>query len=39
MISLMPNTSLAIKLQPAERTQLEKWGSVNVTAGIGIRSG
>ena len=26
MISLMPNTSLAIKLQPAERTQLEKWG-------------
>src|SRR5437016_5448126 len=27
MISLMPNTSLAIKLQPAERTQLEKWES------------
>ncbi len=27
MISLMPNTSLAIELQPAEWTQLEKWGS------------
>src|SRR6266849_1319652 len=27
MISLMPNTSLAIKLEPAERTQLEKWES------------
>src|ERR1700674_2359643 len=27
MISLMPNKSLAIKLQPAERTQLEKWES------------
>src|ERR1700676_4868106 len=27
MISLMPNKSLAIKLQPAERRQLEKWGS------------
>src|SRR5437016_12622071 len=31
MISLMPNTSLAIKLQPAERTQLEKWGSSHST--------
>ena len=31
MISLMPNTSLAIKLQPAERTQLEKWGSSHGT--------
>src|SRR5438445_8294364 len=27
MISLMPNTSLAIQLEPAERTQLEKWES------------
>lgn len=27
MISLMPNLGLAIKLQPAERTQLEKWES------------
>ena len=26
MMSLMPNTSLAIELEPAERTQLEKWG-------------
>ena len=25
MLSFMSNTSLAIKLQPAERTQLEKW--------------
>ena len=25
MLSCMSNTSLAIKLQPAERTQLEKW--------------
>ena len=31
MISLMPNRSLAIKLQPAERTQLEKWGSAHGT--------
>jgi len=31
MISLMPNTSLAIKLQPAERTQLEKWESSHAT--------
>ena len=31
MISLMPNTSLAIKLQPAERTQLEKWESSHGT--------
>src|SRR5256712_13517389 len=27
MISLMPNESLAIRLQPAERAQLEKWES------------
>src|SRR5437899_11373575 len=27
MISHMPNTSLAIQLEPAERTQLEKWES------------
>ena len=27
MISLMPNTSLAINLEPAEWAQLEKWGS------------
>src|SRR5512132_821868 len=31
MISRMPNTSLAIKLQPAERTQLEKWESAHGT--------
>lgn len=31
MISLMPNTSLAITLQPAERTQLEQWGSAHGT--------
>src|SRR5213594_1786282 len=31
MISLMPNTSLAIKLEPAERTQLEKWESAHGT--------
>ena len=31
MIFLMPNTSLAIKLQPAERTQLEEWGSSHGT--------
>src|SRR5439155_15111942 len=27
MISLMPNKSLTIKLQPNEQTQLEKWES------------
>src|SRR5256712_260003 len=27
MISLMPNTSLVIKLEPAERAELEKWES------------
>jgi len=27
MIFLMPNLSLAIQLEPAERTQLEKWRS------------
>ena len=27
----MPNTSLAIKVQPAERTQLEQWGSAHGT--------
>lgn len=31
MISCMPNTSLAIKLQPAERTQLEIWESSHGT--------
>ncbi|MGH8651275.1 MAG: hypothetical protein ACREYE_03390, partial [Gammaproteobacteria bacterium] len=31
MGSLMPNTSVAIKLQPAERTQLETWGSAHRT--------
>src|SRR5450759_4009390 len=31
MLSLMSNTSLAIKLQPAERTQLEKWESSHGT--------
>jgi transposase len=31
MVSLMPNTSVAIKLQPAERTQLETWGSAHGT--------
>jgi transposase len=31
MISFMPNTSLAIKLQPAERTQLEIWESSHGT--------
>ncbi|MGH8654602.1 MAG: hypothetical protein ACREYE_21620 [Gammaproteobacteria bacterium] len=27
MVSLMPTTRVAIKLQPAERTPLETWGS------------
>ena len=27
MFCLMPNTSLAINLQPAERAQLERWES------------
>jgi FixJ family two-component response regulator len=31
MPSFMSNTSLAIKLQPAERTQLEKWESSHGT--------
>jgi hypothetical protein len=31
MIGLMPNTGLAIKLQPAERMQLEKWESSHGT--------
>jgi DNA-binding CsgD family transcriptional regulator len=31
MISLMPNMRLSIKLQPAERTQLEKWVSSHGT--------
>src|SRR5438067_11919956 len=31
MISRMPNTSLAIQLEPAERAQLEKWESSYVT--------
>ena len=31
MLSPMSNTSLAIKLQPAERTQLEKWESSHGT--------
>ena len=31
MISLMPNTSVVIKLQPAERTQLETWESAHGT--------
>src|SRR2546426_5279212 len=31
MISVMPNTSLAIELQPAERTQLEQWESAHGT--------
>src|SRR5207244_10674665 len=31
MISRMPNKRLAIKLQPAEGTQLEKWGSSHST--------
>src|SRR5665213_564832 len=31
MILLMPNTSVAIKLQPAERTQLKTWESAHGT--------
>jgi transposase len=31
MVSLMPNTSVAIKLQAAERTQLERWESSHGT--------
>src|SRR5580692_716808 len=31
MISVMPNTGLAIELQPAERTQLEQWESAHRT--------
>lgn len=31
MISIMPNTSLAIPLQPAERTQLEQWEAAHGT--------
>src|SRR5467141_3728738 len=31
MISAMPNTGLAIELQPAERTQLEQWESAHGT--------
>ena len=31
MISLMPNTSVAIKLEPAQRTQLETWESSHGT--------
>ena len=31
MISFMPNTSVAIKLQPGERTQLETWESSHGT--------
>ncbi len=31
MIAVMPNTGLAIKLQPAERTQLEQWESAHGT--------
>src|SRR5213082_401374 len=31
MISAMPNTGLAIELQPAERTQLEQWESAQGT--------
>ncbi len=31
MMSFMPNTSLAIQLQPAERAQLEIWGSAQGT--------
>src|SRR6266446_1721944 len=31
MISVMPNTGLAIELQPAERTQLEQWVSAHGT--------
>src|SRR6059036_3485999 len=31
MISAMPNTGLAIELQPSERTQLEQWESAHGT--------
>ena len=31
MIAVMPNTGLAIELQPAERTQLEQWESAHGT--------
>src|SRR5580692_8417388 len=31
MLSVMPNTGLAIELQPAERTQLEQWESAHGT--------
>src|SRR5260370_42689233 len=31
MISVMPNTGLAIALQPAERMQLEQWESAHGT--------
>ena len=31
MISAMPNTGLAIELQPAERAQLEQWESAHGT--------
>src|SRR5260370_41020134 len=31
MISVMPNTGLAIALQPAERIQLEQWESAHGT--------
>ena len=31
IVSLVPNTSVAIKLQPAERTQLETWESSHGT--------
>jgi hypothetical protein len=31
IISVMPNTGLAIELQPAERTQLEQWESAHGT--------
>jgi len=32
MMSLMANTRVAIKLRPAERTQLEQWGSLDFRA-------
>src|SRR5882672_6697165 len=31
MVAVMPNTGLAIELQPAERTQLEQWESAHGT--------
>jgi transposase len=31
MLSLMPNTPMAIKLAPAERTQLQRWASAHGT--------